>query len=47
MIPAYNEEKGITKVVREFRQKYVDEVIVVDDADHLRRLLRQLPTMAD
>jgi glycosyltransferase involved in cell wall biosynthesis len=31
VIPAYNEEKGITSVVKDFKKKYVDEVIVVDN----------------
>lgn len=31
VIPAYNEEKGISKVVRDFKKRYVDEVIVVDN----------------
>jgi len=31
VIPAYNEEKGITKVVKEFKKRYVDEIIVVDN----------------
>jgi len=33
VIPAYNEEKNITKVVTDVRP-YVDEVIVIDDCSH-------------
>lgn len=31
VIPAYNEEKSISKVVKDFSKPYVDEVIVVDN----------------
>lgn len=31
VIPAYNEEKAITKVVKEFSLPFVDEIIVVDN----------------
>lgn len=31
VIPAYNEEKGIVKVIDDFSQPYIDEIIVVDN----------------
>lgn len=31
VIPAYNEEKGIAKVIKEFSLPFVDEIIVVDN----------------
>ncbi|QQG40200.1 MAG: glycosyltransferase family 2 protein [Candidatus Aenigmatarchaeota archaeon] len=42
-IPAYNEEKAIARVIRDFKKPYVDELIVVDNnskdrtADFARR----------
>jgi len=31
VIPAYNEEKGIKKTVKDFSKPYVDEIVVVDN----------------
>jgi len=31
VIPAYNEEKSISKVVKDFSESYVDEIIVIDN----------------
>jgi len=31
IIPAYNEEKSIKKVIKDFSKPYVDEIIVIDN----------------